>query len=156
MLSLLLNHIEIAIVWHFTVIFLLCGERLKELHLGGNGYKTLLRAGVVFNTQYYTILLVFLLYCSTPQRGFSSKAPQQAGSEWGKPPCCAQVCCFLCITYCRQQTEQPLIVCLYDVSDLSPLGITVVETLLNCFPPAVGATIAAVLVRSALSPKDPA
>lgn len=46
--------------------------------------------------------------------------------------------------------------CLFHVSDLSPLGITVVQTLLNCFPLAVGATVAALLVRSAWSPKHPA
>lgn len=104
LLSLVLNHMKIAVVWPFTVIFLLCREMLKELHLGGNGYKTLLRAGVVFNTQYYTILLVFLLYCSALQRGFSSKAPQQAGSEWGKPPCCTPSLLFS-VYYLLQATN---------------------------------------------------
>lgn len=34
-------------------------------------------------------------------------------------------------------------------SDFGPLGITVVKSLLNCFPSAVGARIAAFLVRPA-------
>lgn len=89
------------------------------------------------STRCYTVFLAFPPRRATPRSHFPSQTPRQSPRSSGKP-------CYVCgfrHAVSQQRAEQPPSQCVCDA--LSPSGIAVTPTPLDCFPRAAGDRVAA-------------